>query len=196
MIELLLVDDEALFRGGLRRLLEADPELHVRAEALSAEQALEHVVHTRFDVVVTDLTLPERDGLWLVRRLREEPVPPRVVVVSMHEDPRVVDQVIAAGAAYLLKTATPEELRRAVHQAAGGAPPQAARSRLSLAEVELLHLARKGLEPAAICSRLALSDVTFRSRVRSLCRKLQSVDLAAAVDQALEDKLLISDTHG
>lgn len=158
---------------------------------------------------MTDLTLPDRDGLWLLRRVRHDHPALPVVVVSMHEGSRTVRAALEAGArGYLLKTATPEQLLEAVRCAAQGqiyVQPELAgqatvetpsQPPLSLADVELLHWCRRGLPVDAIRERLSLSTPSFESRVRSLCRRLQASDLEAAVARAVGESLLIPDDHG
>lgn len=207
-MRILLVEDQGLFRQGLKRLLEAEPCLRVTGEAGRAEEALERLEQSSFDLLMTDLSLPDRDGLWLVRRVAQDHPDLPVVVVSMHQDPRTVQRTLQAGArGYLLKTATAEQLLQAVHCAARGetylqpeldpkAPlPPDPLPTLSLAEVEVLHFARRGLLPEEVRQRLSLSEPTFQSRVRSICRRLGVDDLTAAVERALEARVLIADEH-
>jgi DNA-binding NarL/FixJ family response regulator len=207
-IEILLVEDQVLFRRGLKVMLKLEADLAVEGEASSAEEALVALGLRNYSMVITDLTLPDRDGLWLIRRLHEEYPNVAVLVISMHENPRAVERTFEAGASgYVLKTAKTEQLLEAVRTVAQGqrylqpellreSSPTAAREPLlSLFDLEILHYARRGLETERIRSNVNLSPSSFDSRVRSLCRKLQATDLSGAVKRALEESLLVSDTH-
>lgn len=207
-LRVLLVEDVKLFRRGLKRILEMDAGVRVTGEASRADEALARLDEASFDLVMTDLSLPGHDGLWLVRRMQADHPSIPVVVVSLHEDPRLVRRALEAGAlGYLLKSADAAQVRAAVGAAARGdtylqpgleeAPPDPAdqASDLSLAEVELLLLARDDLDPETLREKLGLSVPSFDSRVRSLCSKLQVLDLAAALDRALEEKVLVSSEH-
>lgn len=204
MTSVLMVEDQVLIRNGLKLLLEADPQLRV-AEADSAEEAMEKLAAEPFQLVTTDLVLPERDGLWLIRRVRQVGTTP-VLALTMQQSEAVIARTFEAGAnGYILKTASTEQLRDAVRRVSAGErylqpglsepPGDDSRASLSLGELELLHFHRKGLSEEALRECLRLSAPSYASRVRSLCRKLQAADLAGAVQRALEECLLVGDVH-
>jgi DNA-binding NarL/FixJ family response regulator len=202
-VKLLVVEDQPLFRSGLKRILEDDSEIEVIALADSAEMALENL--TGVDVVLTDLSLPLRDGLWLVAHLaRSRPDLP-VLVITLHREPTMVRSVMEAGArGYVLKTAEPTQLREAVCAVADGKryiqsglilSEVTSGPRLSIAEIEILQLASRGLDLREVRSRLKMSPPSFRSRERSICRKLEADGIAQAIVKARAQSILVSEKH-
>jgi len=120
-IRVLICDDHALLRSGLRRLLETHPELEVVGEAAQAEQAIAEAAALQPDVVLLDVTLPGRSGIDALPDLMSAAPQARVLVLSMQDDPSYVRRAFAAGAhGYLLKEAADEELLEAVREVAGG----------------------------------------------------------------------------
>lgn len=205
-MKILLVEDQVLFRKGLKELLEGGGLGAVCHEVGSATEALSRVAMEAYDLLLSDLTLPDFDGLWLLRKLRQERPELPVLVVTMHERSRTVRAALDAGAVgYILKDARTEDLLEAVRSAASGRrylqprlKTEAGTSQipnLGLADLELLQLARRGWNDDAIRERLSLSPASFRSRIKSLCRKLGGDNLAAAVVRALEEGVLVSDAH-
>lgn len=206
-LQIMLVEDQMLFRRGLKSLLEEDSAVRVRCEASRACEALDLLAQGGIDVVMTDLSLPDRDGLWLIRHVQQDYPDVPVVVVSLHDDPRMVRRALQEGArGYLLKSATPEQMLGAIRLAARGEAylqPELTTGdddgsplpSLSLAELDLLHFVRSGLDPSTVRERLGLSTPTYESRVRSVLRKLGVEDLPTAVARALEQSVLVPDEH-
>ena len=115
MRRLLLVDDHALVRRGLASLLATEGRFVVVAEAGSGEQALELVPQVTPDVVILDMSLPGIDGLETLRRLRRLAHPPRILILSMHDEAHLVAQAFQDGAdGYLLKDSMDDELFQAI----------------------------------------------------------------------------------
>jgi DNA-binding NarL/FixJ family response regulator len=119
-VKILLVDDHAIVRAGLRRLFAALPNVRIH-EAATGREALTMVRAERPELIVLDLNLPGLGGLELLRRVLVEHPQARVVVVSMHAEALYATRALRAGAAgYLSKNASPEELLEAVRRVAGG----------------------------------------------------------------------------
>ncbi|MDX3749400.1 response regulator transcription factor [Streptomyces sp. AK08-02] len=121
MINVLVVDDDALVRLGLVDLLSTDPELTVVAEASDGLAAVERASLHRVDVALVDVRMPRMDGITATRRLRALPNPPRVITLTTFDLDEYVYDALAAGAdGFLLKDTEPREIIRAVHVVADG----------------------------------------------------------------------------
>ncbi|QHJ07266.1 response regulator [Hymenobacter busanensis] len=119
-----IADDHILFRKGLRALLGGFQEVEVLFEAGDGQELLERLDHepVRPDVVLMDLQMPTLDGLQTTRLLRAQYPRIRVIIISMHDEPELIESLKTEGAhGYLLKNASPEEMRTAIRAAAGHA---------------------------------------------------------------------------
>ncbi len=120
-IRLLLVDDHAVVRTGLRLLLEHEADLTIIGEAGSAREALARLLHQTPEVVVMDIGLPDQSGITLTREIKQRWPQVAVVALTIHEDEEYFFQMLHAGASgYVPKRAAPEELLEAVRLAAAG----------------------------------------------------------------------------
>ncbi len=120
-IKVLIVDDHAVVRAGVRMLLESDPELTIVGEGENGEDAVRLSPQLSPDVVLMDVTMPEMDGVEATRRIKALPSPPAVLALSIHEGTDYFFQMLQAGASgYVPKRAAPEELLRAIHAVAQG----------------------------------------------------------------------------
>ncbi|MCG2579004.1 response regulator transcription factor [Dechloromonas sp. XY25] len=119
MIRILLVDDHAVVREGYRRLLERRADLHIEAEAASAEEALQRLREIETDLIILDLSLPNMGGIELTRRILQRQPDARILAFSMHRDPLFAAQAIRAGAlGYVTKSSGTEVLIQAVYKVA------------------------------------------------------------------------------
>lgn len=119
MIRILLVDDHAVVREGYRRLLERRADLHIEAEAASAEEALQRLREIETDLIIVDLSLPNMGGIELTRRILQRQPDARILAFSMHRDPLFAAQAIRAGAlGYVTKSSGTEVLIQAVYKVA------------------------------------------------------------------------------
>lgn len=119
MIRILLVDDHAVVREGYRRLLERRADLHIEAEAASAEEALQRLRDIEPDLIILDLSLPNMGGIELTRRILQRQPDARILAFSMHRDPLFATQAIRAGAlGYVTKSSGTEVLIQAVYKVA------------------------------------------------------------------------------
>src|SRR5207248_1232380 len=121
MIRVVLADDQPLVRAGLRRIIEAEPELDVVGEAADGPQAVDQVLGTRPDVVLMDVRMPIFDGIEATRRLAAAGSTARVIVLTTFGlDEYVVAALRAGASAFVLKEAPPEQILSAIHEVAGG----------------------------------------------------------------------------
>ncbi len=206
-IRVLIADDHALVREGLRYVLDADPLIEVVAEASNGRLAVELALEHTPDVVVLDITMPEETGLKAAARLRELLPATRVLLLSMHDQSEYVREGIRIGThGYLLKDSAGEELRaaiRAVHaggtffspavvrrlstaDAAAERSPAAQLEQLTPRERDVLAGVARGLTNKAIAAELGISRRTVEAHRESLMRKLEIHSVAGLTRFALE----------
>jgi two-component system, NarL family, response regulator NreC len=209
-ITVVLADDHAVVRSGLRLLLERTGDLEVVSEAGTAEDAVRTVLGHKPAVLVLDLNMPgELTSLDAIPRVAEASPATRVVVLTMQEDPEFARRALRAGAAgYVLKEAADSELVEAIRRAAAGetyltpslgaalaaAPPAPAGppDDLSEREVEVLRLIALGHTNAEIAGQLYLSVRTVESHRAHIQQKLRLSTRAELVRYALDRGLLES----
>lgn len=120
-LRVVIADDHAVVRQGIRTVLEEGARLEVVAEAADGHEALELTIEHRPDVVVLDVTMPGKTGLEVAKELRDRGQAVGIVILSMHDAPEYVLQAVRAGAdGYVLKDVAPEELRRAIESVSQG----------------------------------------------------------------------------
>jgi DNA-binding NarL/FixJ family response regulator len=201
----LVVDDHAVFRDGLRQLLTQTGEFEVVAEAADGMEALAWAGRVAVDVVVMDLHLPRMDGVTATRRLRELAPDTKVLVLSTYDTDGDVLPAIEAGAVgYLLKDASRAELVDAVRAAARGEPVlsatvtrrvlQKVREQepgvLKPREVALLRLVADGATNREAAGRLFVSEATVKASLLRIYERLGARDRASAVAEAYRRGLL------
>ena len=202
-IRVLLADDHAILRAGLRMLLDAQPDMAVVAEAADGEEAIRRAGDSRPDVAVVDLTMPGLSGMETLERLRREVPATRLLVLTMHDDPAYARLALAAGASgHVIKDAESAELLagiRAVHrgrtfvQAGAELPPPPARPAtpaLSPRERQVLELLAHGHTNREVADRLSLSVKTVETHRARLSDKLGLHSRADLVRLAIELGLL------
>jgi NarL family two-component system response regulator LiaR len=208
-IRVLVVDDHAVVREGLRAFLELQDGIAVAGEAADGEEAIEAAVRLAPDVILMDLVMPRRDGVSAMRALRERAPAARVIVLTSYLDEDVLLPALRAGAAgYLLKNAPPQEVARAVRVADAGEalldPSVAARlvealaagggddplDRLTPREREVLGLMAQGLSNKRIARALGVSEKTVKSHVGHVLAKLGVADRTQAAVLAVRAGLL------
>lgn len=204
-MRLVVVDDHAVVRAGLRALLDAQHDLCVVGEAADGATALDVVNRTCPDVVLMDLNLgPGPGGAATTALVRATPSPPRVLVLTTYDTDADILAALDAGAAgYLLKDAPPAELYDAIRRTARGetvlAPAVAAtlvrRSsapgpRLTEREVAILDLLATGLGNKEMARRLFVSEATVKSHLSHIYTKLGVDTRAGAVAKAIEQRII------
>jgi NarL family two-component system response regulator LiaR len=200
-ITVLLVDDHAVVRQGVRTFLETQADLSVVGEAGSGKDAVELAAQHVPDVVLMDLIMPDMDGVEATRRVKQ--VSPRsqvVVLTSYHEDEHIFPALKAGALSYVLKDLSAEELADAVRKAAVGEavlhPRVASRvikelqgirsdkvnpfTELSERELEVLKLIADGMSNAEMAAKLVLSEKTIKGHVSNILSKLHLADRTQA----------------
>jgi NarL family two-component system response regulator LiaR len=208
-IRVLLVDDHAVVREGLRAFLELQDGIEVAGEAADGEDALEAAARLRPDVILMDLVMPRLDGVAAMRSLRESVPEARVIVLtSFLDDDKLLPALRAGAAGYLLKNAPPQELVRAVRAAHAGEalfdtvvaarlvetlaadgaedPPD----RLTPREREVLVLIGRGYPNKRIAQELQLSEKTVKTHVGHVLAKLGVSDRTQAAVYAVRSGLV------
>jgi NarL family two-component system response regulator LiaR len=208
-IRVLVVDDQAIVRRGIRALLATEPDLEVVGEAADGEAALRTAAGLRPDVVLMDLVMPGVDGVEATRRLTDgDPAVRVVVLTSFATDEHVFPAIKAGALGYLLKDSDPDDLVRAIRQAHRGEPalhPEIARrvlaelhrpparaqprttDPLTARELEVLRLVAEGLSNQEIASRLVVGETTVRTHVSAILSKLQLASRTQAALYALRE---------
>ena len=214
-IRVLIADDHAVVRQGLRTFLELQDDIEVVADVADGESALAAAAEHDPDVVLMDLVMPGVDGVEAIRRLRERQPHTRVVVLtSFLDDDKLFPAVRAGAAGYLLKDVEPAELVRAIHavgdgeallhpavaarlmeelSAAGRPPPEES---LTAREREVLELIARGLPNKLIARELAIAEKTVKTHVSSILGKLGLTDRTQAALYAVRSGLLERDELG
>ncbi|GAA4742565.1 response regulator transcription factor [Modestobacter marinus] len=213
-IRVVLVDDQAMVRTGLRMVLAAEPDLEVVGEAADGAEGVRVVAELRPDVVLMDVRMPGVDGLEAARRILAQQLPTRVVVLTTFDQDEYVAAALRAGVSgFLLKVAPPEDLVAAVRTVAAGqglldpavtlrviesfaaAPaPDPVRAgqlaQLTERETDVLELLATGLSNAEIAGRLYLGEATVKTHVSRVLLKLGLRDRVQAVAFAYESGLV------
>src|SRR5215207_8348244 len=218
---LIIADDHALVRSGMRSMLAGEAGLEVVGEAADGAEALELCRRLRPDLVLMDVRMPGMDGFAATRAIKEELPRTSVVMVTMQEDPDYLFEAVIVGAAgYVLKGTTPEQLTEAVRQVLDGeflfnqrliidllksmaererpelsspAPSPESRSEpLTERETEILRLLAQGQTNPQIARELVVSPGTVKNHVRHIIAKLGVSDRTQAAVRAMELGLLAS----
>lgn len=210
MIRILVVDDQAMIRSGLRMILESEPDMTVIGEAEDGDSAVAAARRHSPDVILMDVRMPGSDGLEATRRILDGQRPhlPRIVVLTTFDADEYVYGALRAGASgFLLKDAPAEDLisalrvvargdalldpkvtRRVIEEFAsrGGGSPAEGLSELTDRELEVLRLVAKGRSNAEIAEDLYVSETTVKTHVSHILAKLGLRDRVQAVVAAYE----------
>ena len=213
MTSVLIADDQALVRVGLRKILEAEPALTVVGEAVDGEDAVSIARRLRPDLVLMDIRMPVLDGIEATRRIvAAQPAARVLILTTFGLDAYVYDALRAGASGFMLKDAPPEEIAAAVRIVASGdallapavtravveefarsrpaAPPPPAVDELTPREREVLDLLARGLSNPEICAELVISEATAKTHVARILQKLDLRDRIQAVIYAYETGLV------
>jgi DNA-binding NarL/FixJ family response regulator len=202
MIRLICVDDHAIVREGIARVINRQTDMRVVASAATAEDGLELFHRHRPDLTLMDLRLPFMSGLDAIRRIRRIDSDARILVLTMYEGDEDIRRATEAGAAaYLLKTTLTDDLVRIVRQVHGGERPlmadvaatlseHSARARLTPREVEVVELVSLGQRNKEIAASLHISEDTVEAHMKNVFTKLAVRDRSAAVKVAIKRGIL------
>ena len=191
MIRLLIVDDHALMREGLKQLFEGEDDIVVSAEAGRGEEALTILQNETVDLVLLDITIPGIHGVELVTKIRERPNNPPILVLSMHNEPQIAKRKLKAGASgYITKDSSPKDLLGAIRKVASGgryiaadiaekiafevsaAEPLVPHELLSGRELVILRMLAKGKKVSEIALELDISSKTVSTHKARLMQKM------------------------
>ena len=219
MIRVALVDDQALFRAGIRMLVDSQPDLEVVAEASDGREAIRVIAETRPDVVLMDIRMPVLDGIGATAEILadarysgpDQAGPPRIVMLTTFDLDEAAARAIRGGASgFLLKDADPEFLLAAIrtvhagsaviaasatrdlfaHFAEAPRPVPAAYGALTDREREIFALAARGLSNSEIAGREFLSEATVKTHISRILAKLGLRDRVQLVVFAFEHGLV------
>jgi DNA-binding NarL/FixJ family response regulator len=211
VISVLIADDQALVRGGLRMIIDAQQDMHVVGEAANGAEAVATTERIQPDVVLMDVRMPELDGIAATRRLADRgPAKTRVLMLTTFDEDQLVYEAMRAGASgFLLKSAPPARLAEAVRVIAAGEallapsitrrlvedfvrrPPPGEETPAELTELtdrerEVFSLLARGLSNAEIAAELVVTEATVKTHVNHLLGKLNLRDRIQAVVLAYE----------
>lgn len=210
MVRILLADDHALFRQGLRSLLEAEPDFKVMGEAKDGREALRHALEAHPDIILMDIQMPGLDGVQATKEILSEWPQARIIMLTMYRQDNYVFEAVKTGArGYLLKDTDAAALVEAIRQvyqgevlldaeiaeniiqdfktrAEAGPRPHA---ELAEREVQILRLVAQGYTNLEIANELQLSEKTVRNRLSEIFQKLHLNNRTQAALYALREGL-------
>jgi DNA-binding NarL/FixJ family response regulator len=197
---IIIIDDHALVREGLRGILQAQEDMQVAGEAGDSVTAVSLAAREHPDIVLLDIEIPGGEVTATVRQIHERSPGSRVIILSMYEGPHLVRALLTAGIrGYLLKSIHWQELVvaiRAVHadddrvvlgvsqESLGGLRQTTGAGALSARELEVLALVGQALSNSQIASRLSLTEATVKRHLRNIFVKLGAVSRIDAVNKA------------
>ena len=208
-IRILIADDHAIVREGLRALIATEPDLELVGEATDGIQAVSKAQALRPDVILLDLMMPRMDGVEAINEIKKSWQDARVIVLTSFSDDEKVFSAIRSGAlGYLLKDSSPSDLLQAISTVANGEgflspaiaskvmreinqPPKLPPTQdpLTEREVEILQLVAQGLTNDGIAEKLVVSERTVRTHVSNILAKLQLANRTQAALYALKEGL-------
>ncbi|WP_449538000.1 response regulator [Ferdinandcohnia sp. Marseille-Q9671] len=209
MIKLMLVDDHAVLRDGLRNILELEDDIRVVGEAVSGDEALEKVPECQPDVILMDINMPKKNGVEVTGILKKKYPAIKVLVLTMHNHDEYFMAAIREGAdGYLLKDAPSEQVVEAIRTVARGESvihpsmtkkllnfhqqqqEQPKENALTERETEVLQCLVEGLSNKEIADRLFISDKTVKIHVSKIFKKFDVKSRSQVVIYAVQNKLV------
>ena len=213
-ITILIVDDHALLRQGIKKVIDLESDLSVIGEAADGEEAVKLALQLKPDVVLLDVNMPKKNGLEVTKELRQLAPDIKIVLLTIHDDENYVIEVVKAGATgYLLKDIEPGMLikalrsvycgesfiyptlaRRLFYEAGNTERKPEGRTRghaaLTMRELEVLQLIGQGLSNQEMAQRLFLSEKTVKNHLTNIFRKIGVSDRTQAVIYAIKHKIV------
>jgi DNA-binding NarL/FixJ family response regulator len=208
MIRIVIADDHAIVREGLKRIVSDIRDMAVVGEAADGTQVMQRVRELEFDILVLDLSMPGRSGMELIRLVRAEKPKLRILVLSMHQELQYAIRAIKSGASgYLTKESAPDQLEQAIRKIAGGGafitaevaeqlalgamPGSEAypHETLSDREFEVFRLLAEGVSVTDIANRLKLSVKTVSTHKANLMQKMGLQNASELIRYAIKHGL-------
>ncbi|KPL24835.1 MAG: LuxR family transcriptional regulator [Anaerolineae bacterium SM23_84] len=206
-IRILIADDHAVVREGLRALIDTEPGMELAGEATDGVEAVDRARSLQPDVILLDLVMPRKGGLEAIGEIKEVNPDARILVLtSFDEDEKVFHAIKSGALGYLLKDASPQELLRAIREVHHGEPsmqPPIAHKvmrelqrtsnlppteePLTAREVEILKWVAQGLSNQEIADKLVISERTVRTHVSNILSKLYLANRTQAALYALRE---------
>lgn len=201
-IKVLIVDDHALMRQGLKKILEMESDIQVVGVAENGEIGLRKVLELKPDVVLMDINMPVMNGIQTLRRIRDIGLDVRVIMLTIHEDREYLMETVNIGAeGYVLKDAETESLLRAIrnvnegltyihptladelvkeYRRQDGRLSEDSKDRMTRREYEVIALIAEGLNNKEIAEKLFISEKTVKNHVSSIFKKIHVTDRTQA----------------
>jgi DNA-binding NarL/FixJ family response regulator len=209
MIKVCIADDHAIVREGLKQMLADIPDIIVAGEASTGQEVLDKVQSGQWDVLVLDLSLPDRNGLDILKQLKSEYKAPPVLVLTVHSEEQYAIRVLRAGASgYLTKDSASDQLITAIRKVAGGGKyvspslvekllfnyggisSSFAHRNLSDRELQVLSLVAAGKTLTQIAELLRVSVKTVSTYRRRILQKMGMQNTAELIHYAIEHRLV------
>ncbi len=209
MIRLLIAEDHAIVRNGLKQIFMLMPEIAIGGEAVNGVEVLERLQQDRFDLLLMDLDMPGISGVELIGRVKTQHVGLPILVLTMHNEPHVVARILKAGAdGYITKDCEPDVLLTAIRKVAAHeryvepalaekmvfdaqlGSEVAGQAPLSQRELQVLRLLTAGHSVNAIAEQLHISNKTVSTHKMRLMEKLNLSSMAALMQYSIQSGLL------
>ena len=218
-IRILIADDHALLRQGIRNFLSLESDFEIIGEAADGEETIRRASELRPDILLHDINMPKGNGIEVATRLRETHPEIRILALTIHDDENYMMKMIQSGAAgYLLKDVEPSMMVQAIRRVHAGesfvepsltaklfrgitdreaqkpapqAPGMSESDKLSAREIEVLRLIGRGMSNAEIARELYLSEKTVKNHLTNIFRKIQVSDRTQAVLFAIKHKIVL-----
>jgi two-component system, NarL family, response regulator LiaR len=208
-IRVMVVDDHAVVRQGIKMFMSLDKDIRVVGEAQNGQEACELTAALKPDIVLMDIIMPKMDGLTAIQKIKmSQPEVEIIALTSILEDDKVFKAIHAGAMGYLMKDTTADALAKAIKSASRGEvqlDPEAAKclirevrtpespEKLTERETEVLRLIAKGLSNRAIAAALVVSEKTVKTHVRNVLSKLRLLSRTQAALYALMEGLVTLD---